>query len=62
VAAFGFRWFPAGDPTPLKAFLDVPDPALLAANHDLAVRHFSLDALAGQLAALLEGAGWWRKG
>jgi mannosylglucosylglycerate synthase len=62
VAAFGFRWFPADDPIPLKAFLDVPDPALLAANHDLAVRHFSLDALAGQLAALLEGAGWWRRG
>jgi glycosyltransferase involved in cell wall biosynthesis len=61
LAAFGFRWFPADDPTPLKAFLDVPDPALLAANHDLAIRHFSLGALAGQLAALLEGAGWWRK-
>ena len=58
LAAFGFRWFPADDPTPLKAFLDRPDPALLAANHDIAVRHFSLDALCGRLAALLEGAGW----
>ena len=58
LAAFGFRWFPADDPTPLKGFLDRPDPALLAANHDIAERHFSLDALAGQLAALLERAGW----
>jgi mannosylglucosylglycerate synthase len=53
VAAFGFRWFPADDPTPLKAFLDHPDPALLDANHALARRHFSLDALADQLAGLL---------
>ena len=58
LAAFGFRWFPADDPTPLKAFLDHPDPALLAANHAIALAHFSLDALSAQLAALLEGAGW----
>jgi glycosyltransferase involved in cell wall biosynthesis len=58
LAAFGFRWFPADDPTPLKAFLDRPDPALLAANHDVAMRHFSLDALGAQLAALLRDAGW----
>ena len=58
LAAFGFRWFPADDPTPLKAFLDHPDPALLAANHDIARRRFSLDALTGQLAALLADAGW----
>jgi glycosyltransferase involved in cell wall biosynthesis len=60
LAAFGFRWFPADDPTPLKAFLDHPDPALLAGNHDIAVAHFSLDALCAKLAALLEGAGWGR--
>ena len=58
LAAFGFRWFPADDPTPLKAFLGRPDPALLAANHDVAMRHFSLDALGAQLAALLRDAGW----
>jgi glycosyltransferase involved in cell wall biosynthesis len=58
LAAFGFRWFPADDPTPLKAFLDHPDPALVAANHDVAVRHFSLDALTGQLAGLIRRAGW----
>jgi mannosylglucosylglycerate synthase len=60
LAAFGFRWFPADDPTPLKAFLDHPDPSLLAANHDIARRRFSLDALTGQLAALLADAGWGR--
>jgi glycosyltransferase involved in cell wall biosynthesis len=58
LAAFGFRWFPADDPTPLKAFLDHPDPALLATNHDVALRHFSLDALCAQLAGLLHQAGW----
>ena len=58
LAAFGFRWFPADDPTPLKEFLDHPDPALLAGNHDVALRHFSLDALTARLAALLRDAGW----
>jgi mannosylglucosylglycerate synthase len=62
VAAFGFRWFPADDPTPLKAFLDRPDPSLLDANRDLARRHFSLDALAAQLADLLARAGSGRPG
>ena len=58
LAAFGFRWFPADNPTPLKAFLDRPDQALLAANSTVARRHFSLDALTRQLAALLDSAGW----
>jgi glycosyltransferase involved in cell wall biosynthesis len=60
LAAFGFRWFPADDPTPLKAFLDRPDLELLAANHEVALGHFSLDALCAQLAALLQAAGWGR--
>jgi mannosylglucosylglycerate synthase len=58
LAAFGFRWFPADDPAPLRAFLDHPDPGLLDANRAVALRHFSLDALTGQLADLLQGAGW----
>jgi mannosylglucosylglycerate synthase len=58
LAAFGFHWFPADDPTPLKAFLDHPDPALLAANHEIARRHFSLEALTAQLATLLHSNGW----
>jgi mannosylglucosylglycerate synthase len=60
LAAFGFRWFPAADPAPLRAFLDHPDPALLDWNHDIARRHFSLDTLTAQLAALLRSAGWAR--
>jgi len=60
LATFGFRWFPADDPTPLNAFLDHPDRALLDHNHDVARRHFSLDALTAQLAALLRDAGWDR--
>jgi mannosylglucosylglycerate synthase len=58
LAAFGFRWFPSHDPGPLGAFLDRPDPALLERNHAIARRHFSLDALAAQLVALLTDAGW----
>jgi glycosyltransferase involved in cell wall biosynthesis len=58
LAAFGFGWFPAADPAPLRAFLDHPDPALLDRNHDVALRHFSMDALTDQLAALLRSAGW----
>jgi glycosyltransferase involved in cell wall biosynthesis len=58
LAAFGFSWFPAGDPAPLRAFLDRPDPALLARNRAVALRHFTLDALVDQLASLLRGSGW----
>ena len=60
LAPFGFRWFPADDPTPLKAFLDHPDPALLERNHDIVRRHFSMDALTAELAELLRSAGWGR--
>jgi mannosylglucosylglycerate synthase len=58
LARFGFRWFPAADPTPLKAFLDQPDLDLLEANHGTARRHFSMEALTAQLAALLRARGW----
>jgi hypothetical protein len=58
LAGFGFRWFHAGDPGPLRAFLDRPDEALLEHNRAVAVRHFSLDALTAQLADLLRAAGW----
>jgi glycosyltransferase involved in cell wall biosynthesis len=60
LAAFGFRWFPAADPAPLRSFLDHPDPGLLDANRAVALRHFSLDALTAQLADLLRSAGWGR--
>jgi hypothetical protein len=60
LAAFGFRWFPVTDPAPLRSFLERPDPGLLEANHQLAVRHFSIDALADQLRAVLArlGGAW----
>ncbi len=58
LAAFGFQWFPSDDPTPLREWLEHPDPELLDRNHDLAVQHFSVDALARRLAGVLKRAGW----
>jgi mannosylglucosylglycerate synthase len=58
LAAFGFRWFPADDPEPLRAFLECPEPGLLEHNDVVARRHFSLDALTARLAEVLERAGW----
>jgi glycosyltransferase involved in cell wall biosynthesis len=58
LAAFGLRWFPVDDPEPLRAFLADPDPALLDHNREVALRHFSIDALTRQLAGLLRAAGW----
>jgi glycosyltransferase involved in cell wall biosynthesis len=54
IAAYGFRWFPADEPEPLRAFLDDPDPTLLDHNAAVAREYFSLDALRVRLAALLE--------
>ena len=58
LAAFGFQWFPSDDPVPLRTWLEHPDPELLERNHDLAVQHFSVEALADRLAAVLHQAGW----
>jgi len=58
IAAHGFRWFPAGDPAPLTAWLGDPDPALLDVNAAIAARHFSLDRLRRELAGLLERRRW----
>jgi mannosylglucosylglycerate synthase len=58
IAAYGFRWFPAGDPRPLSEWFDHPDPSLLDANAAIARRHFSLDAVGRRLARLLAAAGW----
>ncbi len=58
LAAFGFRWFPADDPGPLRAWLERADPDLLEHNYTVASRHFSVDALADRLAGILQHAGW----
>jgi glycosyltransferase involved in cell wall biosynthesis len=53
--AFGFRWFAHDDPVGLGAWLDAPRPALLAHNHEVARRHFSLRDLPDRLAHLWPG-------
>ncbi len=58
IAAHGFRWFPADDPDPLRAFLDDPDPTLHDANLAIARRHFSLATVERGLTRLLTDAGW----
>ncbi|MDT7659310.1 MAG: mannosylglucosylglycerate synthase [Pseudonocardiales bacterium] len=55
LAAFGFRWFDAADPGPLRAFLADPDPALLDHNEAIAHRHFGFDPLVRRLDRLLSG-------
>jgi glycosyltransferase involved in cell wall biosynthesis len=58
IAAFGFRWFPAGDARPLAAWLDRPYPTLHDANLAIARRHFSLAAVERRLHRLLADACW----
>ncbi|MDQ4010126.1 MAG: glycosyltransferase [Actinomycetota bacterium] len=57
VARLGFAWFPVDDPAPLAAWLDDPNPGLLARNRALARQHFGPDALAGWLSDTLARAG-----
>lgn len=56
LARFGFRWFDAAEPDPLRAFLADPDPALLDHNEAVARAYFGIDALARRLELLLSGA------
>jgi glycosyltransferase involved in cell wall biosynthesis len=56
LAAFGFGWFDAGDPAPLRAWLADPDPELLDHNEKIARTHFDIDALAARLEPLLSTA------
>lgn len=58
LVAFGFRWFDASEPAPLRVWLDHPDPALLDHNQAIAREHFNLHDLPGHLGALFEEAGW----
>jgi glycosyltransferase involved in cell wall biosynthesis len=54
----GFRWFEPGDLEPLRDLLVRPDPGLHDHNLALARRHFGLDRLRSDVAALLAEAGW----
>ncbi len=56
--ALGFEWFDADDAGPLRAWLDHPDPTLLDVNERIARQHFSLEAMAEAIRALLDAAGW----
>jgi glycosyltransferase involved in cell wall biosynthesis len=56
----GFEWFSA-DSAGLKAaaaWLDNPDPGLLARNRELVRRHLNIGRLPGDLAGLFEAKGW----
>lgn len=53
LASFGFRWFDAADPEPVRAWLDCPDDALLDHNRAVARTHFSLLDLPSRIAAAL---------
>ena len=58
LAEFGFRWFSADRLGEVRAFLDCPDAGLLDENQAIATKHFSLDRVRSDLAALLDEAGW----
>ncbi|MDP9442740.1 MAG: hypothetical protein M3P34_11325 [Actinomycetota bacterium] len=54
LASFGFRWFPADDPSPLGRFLADPDARLIDHNQEVARSQFGLDRLPAELSQLLE--------
>jgi glycosyltransferase involved in cell wall biosynthesis len=62
LAAFGFRWFGAADPTPLADWLRRPQPELLEHNHQVAATHFNLADLPTRLAQVLRRAGIFWEG
>ncbi len=53
LASFGFRWFDAAGPEPVRAWLDAPDDALLDHNRGVARTHFSLHDLPARIAEVL---------
>lgn len=57
LASYGFRWFRPDEPGPLAAWLDRPRSSLLAHNHAVARRHFSLASLPSRLVPVLGGLG-----
>jgi glycosyltransferase involved in cell wall biosynthesis len=57
LAAFGFRWFGLDQLAEATAFLDRPDPSLLAHNRAVATGQFSTAGLPERLASVLDGLG-----
>ncbi|MGH3566690.1 MAG: glycosyltransferase [Pseudonocardia sp.] len=57
LAAFGFCWFDARDPGPLRGWLADPDPVLLDHNEAIAKRHFGIDTLSSRLGEVFQGLG-----
>lgn len=53
LASFGFRWFDATEPEPVRAWLDRPVEALLDHNRTVARTHFSLHDLPSRIAEVL---------
>lgn len=58
LAAFGFRWFAADDPAALRSWLAHRDETVLALNHDVARRHFSVHDLPARLEPVLASLGF----
>ncbi|MGH9013041.1 MAG: glycosyltransferase [Acidimicrobiia bacterium] len=58
IRALGFEFFSVDAPRPMVEWLRAPDPAVLATNHGIARRHFSLADLPGRLEAAFGAVGW----
>jgi mannosylglucosylglycerate synthase len=58
ITAGGVRVFSVDDPTEVADWLASPDPALLEANREIALRHFSLADLPGRIDTAFAAAGW----
>ena len=55
---YGFKWFDAESPDAVRAFLAEPDAEVLDHNRAVAVEHFDLAGLPGEIASLFESVGW----
>ena len=56
--AMGFRWFDAGDPEEIGAWLDDPDPRVIDGNKQIVRRELDLAQLPERIGDLIRSAGW----